>query len=204
MHRRFIKSIAAAPSALPVTPPSIEQELIRSLRQGETKAFSRLYDSYAPALYQIVLKIVKEEQLAQDVLQEAFVRIFHHFPDYDPGKGRLFTWLLNVTRNLAIDQIRSLAFRQRSLTHSFDMGKEYPLCLQTHQAELTGLQDLLLPLRAEEKILLELVFYQGYSGPEVARQLDIPLGTVKTRLRTAMGKLRHSLNREEGWVAKDG
>ncbi|MEP6628752.1 MAG: sigma-70 family RNA polymerase sigma factor, partial [Ginsengibacter sp.] len=91
-----------------------EEELIELLRNGDQSAFSYLYDNYSGALYNIIYKMLEQTELAEDVLQEAFVKIWNNFSSYDSSKGRLFTWMVNITRNLTIDTIRSKSFRKQS------------------------------------------------------------------------------------------
>jgi len=175
-----------------------EAELIRGLKAKDEKALAILYDRYAAALYGIVFKIVKEKELAEDVMQEAFVKMWNNFRDYDESKGRLFTWILNVARNLAIDKTRSKAFKnsyleissdQREVVHSREMS--------TSQPEYIGMKDLIKHLREEEKQMVDLIYFQGYTRTEVADELGLPLGTVKTRIRAAVIKLRKFFNINE-------
>ncbi|MES2733160.1 MAG: sigma-70 family RNA polymerase sigma factor [Bacteroidota bacterium] len=175
-----------------------ETELILALKARDEKALSILYDRYSAALYGIVFKIVKEKELAEDVMQEAFVKMWNNFRDYDDTKGRLFTWILNVARNLAIDKTRSKSFKNSFLEVSSDEREVFHSKeMSTQQPEYIGMKDLLIHLREEEKLLVELIYFQGYTRTEVADELGIPLGTVKTRIRSAIIKLRKFFNTNE-------
>lgn len=175
-----------------------ELELIQALKSKDEKALAILYDRYSGALYGIVLKIVKEKELAEDVIQEAFVKMWSNFRDYDETKGRLFTWILNVARNLAIDKTRSKSFKNTFLEVSSDERAVYNASeMSTQQPEYIGMKDLVKTLREEEKVLVELIYYQGYTRTEVAEELNLPLGTVKTRIRAAIIKLRKFFNVNE-------
>jgi RNA polymerase sigma factor (sigma-70 family) len=103
-------------SLLPEPPPPAEEQLVARLRAQDEAAMTEFYDRYSAALYGVILRIVRKEEEAEDVLQEAMVKIWHSFQSYDPSKGRLFTWVLNVCRNLAIDKIRSRQYRVSSHT----------------------------------------------------------------------------------------
>lgn len=181
---------------MPKATEHAEAELVKRLRQGDRKAFEALYDNYAGALYGILKKILKDDEKAQDVLQEAFVKIWRNIQAYDATKGRLFTWLLNVSRNLAIDALRRKDTAQASQTDPLD---DYVYLGQTDHTplalpDLDIVQKRIRRMRPEQQQVLELVYFQGYTHSEVAEALNIPLGTAKTRIHTAIKELRIHLN----------
>ena len=157
------------------------------LRQHDNKGFSYLYDRYAGALYGVILSIVDDAEMGADILQEVFVKIWRNIDRYDTEKGRLFTWMFNIARNQSLDVKRSKHFRDSRLsepltdTHSQLPGHPYP---ENHLSKLVA------ALRKEHSILIELSYFQGYTQEEIARQLNIPLGTVKTKLGAALKALR--------------
>ncbi len=104
-----------------------EQELVALLQQRNEKAFSYLYDNYSGALYGIVNGIVTDKEIANDVLQNVFVNIWRKIESYDASKGRLFTWMLNVARNAAIDELRSKGYRDSQKNKSLETGSKYPV-----------------------------------------------------------------------------
>ena len=165
-----------------------EHELVASLRKKEEEAFSYLYEHYSGALYGVIKQIVGDVELGNDVLQETFVNIWRRIESYDEAKGRLFTWMLNVARNAAIDKIRSKGFRQSQ--------RQIPLDGETIQTSVRpgiddyGLKKLILKLKDEQRLLIDLSYFQGYSHEQIATALHIPLGTVKTRIRSALTQLR--------------
>ena len=171
-----------------------EQELVALLQQRDEKAFSYLYDHYAGALYSIINQVVPDKETSTDVLQEVFTNIWKKIGSYDPVKGRLFTWMLNVARNAGIDKVRSRSFR--------DNQKNQPLPDDVNSSAIQsvrmntddyGLRKLVSRLRPEQKVLIELSYFQGFTHEEIARSLNIPLGTVKTRIRSALIELRTML-----------
>ena len=89
-----------------------EQELVNDLQQQDQQAFSYLYDNYSSALFGLIFKMVNDKELAEDILQEAFVKIWNNFSNYDSIRGRLFTWMINLTRNLTIDTLRSKGYKK--------------------------------------------------------------------------------------------
>ncbi|RYY62088.1 MAG: sigma-70 family RNA polymerase sigma factor [Chitinophagaceae bacterium] len=169
-----------------------EPELVALLQQRTDQSFSYLYDNYSGALLGVVGAIVNDQETARDVLQEVFVNIWRKIESYDPVKGRLFTWMMNVARNAAIDKIRSRGY-QDSLKN-----KPIPDNNDSITGELgvlpkvddVGLRKVLSTLKEDHRVLIELSYYQGFTHDEISKQLDIPLGTVKTRIRSALTHLR--------------
>jgi RNA polymerase sigma factor (sigma-70 family) len=171
-----------------------EGELVALLQQKDNAAFSYLYDHYAGALQGVVRQIVSDEELSEDVLQEVFVSIWRKIESYDPLKGRLFTWMLNVARNAAIDKVRSRSFQQGLKQRSLDDSNELIHPAVRPVGEDVGLRRVLLKLKDEQRQLIDLSYYQGFTHDQIAKALNIPLGTVKTRLRSALSQLRTLLS----------
>lgn len=165
-----------------------EYELVTALRNKDDQAFSYLYENYSGALYGVIKQIVADAELSNDVLQETFVNIWKRIDTYDAEKGRLFTWMLNVARNAAIDKTRSKGYQQTQ--------KHVPLDGEIIQPSVRpgiddyGLKKLILKLKDEQRLLIDLSFFQGFTHEQIATALHIPLGTVKTRIRSALIQLR--------------
>ncbi len=175
---------------MPETQKYTETDLILLLRQREQSAFSYLYDNYSGALYGIILSIVPDKELANDVLQEVFVKIWRQVDSYDASKGRLFTWMMNIARNASIDMLRSKGYQKtqqnRELTEAvYEKGGN----IVTNINQI-GLRKLVHSLKEEYKVLIELSYFQGFTRDEISKTLNMPLGTVKTRLRSALLQLR--------------
>jgi RNA polymerase sigma factor (sigma-70 family) len=175
------------------TGPYSEQELITALKSRDDQAFSYLYDHYSGSLYSIILQIVKRPETASDVLQEVFVNIWRKIESYDPIKGRLFTWMLNISRNASIDMLRSKNY-QNSLKNQEITDTVYGSDQVTQTSiDSIGLSKFLAKLRPEQRVLIDLAYFKGYTHDEIAQIEDIPLGTVKTRIRNALLQLREDL-----------
>ena len=170
-----------------------EAELLKGLQSHDEHAFSFLYDHYSKALFSIILPIIPQQELAEDVLQEVFVKIWQNIKLYDASKGRLYTWMLNIARNQSIDRTRSKDFNNRSKTT--ELSETVYNSMQRTEAKIddVGLAKTLNKLPDESRKLLELVYYHGYTQEEIANMLNIPLGTVKTRIRTTIIHLRKIL-----------
>ncbi len=173
-----------------------ENELITLLKQQDRKGFEYLYDHYSTALYGVVARIVRSEELAEDVIQEAFVKIWKNIAHYEKSKGTLFTWILNVARNTAIDKIRSQDYRKQSQIH--DMEHNVSMIDNQSKVELEvdhiGLEKVMHQLRPEHQLVVDYLYFRGYTQSELAKELDIPLGTVKTRIKMAINHLREILD----------
>jgi RNA polymerase sigma-70 factor (ECF subfamily) len=177
---------------LNVKPTYEEGELVSLLKQKDNQAFSYLYDNYAGALYGVVKQIVTDVEIGSDVLQEVFVSIWRKIDTYDASKGRLFTWMLNIARNAAIDKTRSKNYQQVLRQQPIDDNElSHPVIRPGYDDY--GLKRVLLKLKDEQRLLVDLSYYQGFTHEQIAKALNIPLGTVKTRLRTALTQLRTML-----------
>ncbi|WP_239691886.1 RNA polymerase sigma factor [Hymenobacter coccineus] len=180
---------------LPISlPTASEEDLVRRLKARDESALTLFYDRYASALFGVISRIVKDDDTAEDVLQEALVKIWNAFPAYDAEKGRLFTWVLNICRNLAIDKIRSRQYRVGTRTQGLDdsLAAQRMPAAETFRPEHIGLQEVVQTLVPEQRQIIDLLYFGGYTQSEVAEELKLPLGTVKTRARTAiklLGKL---------------
>ena len=161
------------------------------LNQQDQHAFSYLYDNYAGALYGIINQIVPDREIANDVLQEVFINIWKKIGTYDPAKGRLFTWMLNIARNASIDILRSRSYQDSLKNQSLPENvNSFGNTLVKPSIDDFGLRKVVNKLKEEQKILIELSYFQGFTHEEIARSLNIPLGTVKTRIRSALIQLR--------------
>lgn len=172
-----------------------EEELVSLVLQKDQQAFSYLYDNYAGALNTVILKMVENKELAEDVLQEAFVKIWNNFENYDKSKGRLFTWMLNVTRNLTIDTLRSKSFKKQQKIsgdeNSVSSVEDTKAGIDKFDA--MGLRKQVSDLKEDQRSIIDMAYFFGYTQDEISKHLGIPLGTVKTRMRTAITELRKKL-----------
>jgi RNA polymerase sigma-70 factor (ECF subfamily) len=136
--------------------------------------------------------VVKQNDVAEEVLQDAFLKIWDKIQAYNPEKGRLFTWMLNVTRNLAIDRNRSKEINKESKTDSLEnfVGNSETSETLEQSTDTIGLPESLIQLPAEQRFVVEHLYLKGFTQSELADEFDIPLGTIKTRLRLAMVQLR--------------
>ena len=168
-----------------------EQELVALLNQQDNEAFNYLYDHYSGALFTIINQIVPDKDTASDVLQEVFVNIWKKIDSYNAAKGRLFTWMLNIARNAAIDKVRSKGYRDNQRNQPMAESESSGMAMSTNPiVNDVGLKKVLTTLNEEYRKLIDLSYFQGFTHEEIAKMMGIPLGTVKTRIRSAISQLR--------------
>jgi RNA polymerase sigma factor (sigma-70 family) len=169
-----------------------EDNLIAALKKHDSDAFSYLYNNYKAALFTIIIQVIADKEIARDVLQDAFVTAWKNIDKYDPSKGRLFTWLYNVSRNCAINTTRSKAYQSEQKNDSLDYYVTYMDGKNSDNLNINqiGLRKQVQLLREDYKKVVELSYFNGFTHEEIAKILMIPVGTVKTRLRNALIELR--------------
>jgi len=172
-----------------------EEELVLLLKTGDQSAFSYLYDNYAGALNTVICKLISDQHLAEDILQEAFVKIWNNFSSYDATKGRLFTWMLNITRNLTIDTIRSKGYKSQAKIQNSDIAVTTVNnnSNENDKFDALGLREQTMQLKEEQKNVIDLAYFEGFTQEEISKKLGIPLGTVKTRIRSGISVLKKLL-----------
>ena len=173
---------------------NIENEVIALLKRGDQRAVSLAYQNYADALFGIVVRIVKSKEIAEEVLQDTFVKIWKNASKFDQSKGRLFTWFANIARNTAIDMVRSAKYQQLQKTENM----ENYVFTNTSKGETpeirdSGLEKVINSLDEKYRLIIDKLYFEGYSHSELSKEMGIPLGTVKSRLRLAIKELRQVL-----------
>ncbi len=163
--------------------------LVFRLKDGDSLAVSDLYDHYSDSLYGIASRIVRSEEVAQDVLQDAMVKIWKNIHAFNPEKATFFTWMLNITRNTAIDFLRK-SKKERPGSIQDVESDVYKSEGTVQNVNIIGLDALVKNLSAEQQLIVDYIYFRGYTQQEVSDELEIPLGTVKTRVRSAVQELR--------------
>ncbi len=169
-----------------------ETLLIERLQSQSQEAFSTLYDNYAPTLLGIIFNIVKDREEAENLLQDSFVKIWRGIRQYDSSKGRLFTWLLTICRNTALDYLRKCG-KLPTIEIQNAENDVYTNSV-TESISDTGLKNEVGKLEPAYREVISLIYFFGYTQQETSAILKLPLGTVKTRTRTALQLLRKQCN----------
>lgn len=169
-----------------------EENLVNLLKKKDRQGINYLYDNYSKVIYGVILKGVNKEEVAEDILQEVFVKIWKNIESYDPLKGRLYTWMLNIARNSVIDYLRSKQnmkdAQNQNIENSVNTINKIENSVQN--TDNIGLKQLVESLPENHKEVIDLVYFKGFTQDETSKELNIPLGTVKTRVRSAIGMLR--------------
>lgn len=167
----------------------LEKHIVELLQERNEKAISLLYEHYGDTLLGVANKVVRDEELAQDVLQESFVKIWKKSDSYDVSKAKLFTWLFRITRNTAIDKLRSVNTKTDKEIQ-IDVSDVYNLGVDTTRPEFMDVRENLDKIEHKYQIVLDALFFQGMTQQEASDELDIPLGTIKSRLKIGLRELR--------------
>ena len=173
-----------------ITTPTSDEYIIDLLRHRDTKGVSLMYDKYAAALLGVVTRVVHSKEIAEEVLQDVFSKAWRNFESYDASKGKLFTWLINIARNASIDATRAKGFNRQNQTLEnvvSSIDEQYQTITNPDTMDVRSLAQKLSP---DQYALIDLIYFKGYTQAEAAETMQIPLGTVKTRVRTAIGLLR--------------
>lgn len=175
-----------------------DQIIIAAMRKDGRKAIALILEKYGDALYGVVFKIVQSKEISEDIMQEAFVKMWKNAAAYDEKKGRLFTWLINIVRNTAIDKVRTTKFQQARKSLPLEKAVyENESLSQEMQIGDVGLQKAVGRLEAKYREVIDLLYLRGYTQKEATEALGIPLGTVKTRVKFAIRELRKALTDKE-------
>ncbi|RLJ32961.1 RNA polymerase sigma-70 factor (ECF subfamily) [Chryseobacterium sp. 7] len=172
-----------------------EEELIVLLKEKNENGFHYLYEHYSGALYGIILRIVQSKEYTEEVIQDVFVKIWNSIHQYDASKGRFYTWMINIARNTAIDYLKSKGFQNELKNQSLPdfVYNTAELSTTNNSSDYIGFTNVLKGLESDKQELIDLAYYQGYTQSEISEKLKIPLGTVKTKMRNALLKLKDLL-----------
>ncbi|MDO7171855.1 RNA polymerase sigma factor [Mariniflexile sp. AS56] len=172
---------------------SIEKEIVSLLERGDKKAITILYENYSDALYGVIKKIIQDDDTAQDVLQESFIKIWRYSKKYDSSKAKLFTWLYRIAYNTAIDKVRSQKNKDGKEVQ-MDKSPVYKISADELNQDVMDMQKHLSSLDEKYQIVINALFFEGMTQQEASDELDIPLGTIKSRLKIGLRELKKIYN----------
>lgn len=185
----------------PEQAPITDVEILRAIAGGDEQALGALYDRYRLILFGIILRILRSQPEAEDCLQEVFLQVWRRASTFEEERGRPFTWLVTLARSRAIDRLRSAGARERAVTEATRgvadaVSDAATDAVKSEQAK--AVRDALAELPEEQRRALVLAYFEGLTQTEIAERLQTPLGTVKTRMRSGMIKLRELLGERIG------
>ena len=172
-----------------------QEELLVLIYKKDERAFTHLYDMYSKSLFSVINVLVKNREEAEDVLQDVFFKIWKNIDSYQESKGRFYTWILNIARNTSIDKLRSKDFNNSkknlssdNFVHLFEDSNKL-----ANKIDSIGIQEFVKKLKPKCIQIIDLLFFKGFTQQEVADELEIPLGTVKTHNRNCINDLKNYL-----------
>ncbi len=171
--------------------------IIQKIENKDESGLNYLYKNYSSSLFGIILRIVKDNDVSEEVLQKTFVKIWNNINQYEEKKGTLFTWMSTIARNTAIDKIRLKSFQNTQKSESYDSTVHNYATTNINQNNI-DVDALMLKLEDKYKIILNKIYLEGYSQSDLAKELNLPLGTIKSRIRIALRILREELDSEKG------
>ncbi len=169
------------------------EELILKFQKKDEKAFEHLYDMYSDSMLGAIYNIVRDHDVAQEVMQDVFIKAWHKSDTYSSKKGRFFTWMLNIARNAAIDKTRSKDFKtsKQNLNADFFVGILESEDNLDNKTDAIGIAKFVKKLAKKCIEVIELLYFKGYTQTEASEALDMPIGTIKTRNRNCIKELRN-------------
>lgn len=176
-----------------------ESSLVQLIKLKDQSGMDYLHAHYRLALYRLILRIVKVDVMAEEVLQDVFVTIWQQIDRYDTYKGRLFTWMSQIAKNMAIDRLRSKDMRvwKNHVTGQVDWKEIAQLHSSSLKVDTLGVENLFVYLSARQRKVMQFIYIKGYTQSETAESCHMPLGTVKTLVRSSLKILRKILRTTE-------
>ena len=181
----------------------LEIDLLRRTGRGDRDSFEQLYDRYSGVLFSTAYRILNQQEAAEDLLQDVFVQIWEKAPMYDPARGKPLTWVITLTRNRAIDRLRSTQRRQKlseEIVREAEISDHRSDKSSADEVSLSeksqAVRSAVMQLSPDQRRAIELAFFSGLTQSEIAEKLKEPLGTVKARIRRGMMKLKDLLSSE--------
>lgn len=168
-----------------------DQEIVASLLRYEEKGLSLLYQNYSGSINGVIHRIVKSEDVAAEVLNDVFLKVFNSISSFDESKSKLYTWIARIARNASIDKLRSAEYKKKSVTSSMDANPFLENNSATNDSmDYINLSKILEVLDNETKRMVEMIYLEGYTYDDCGNELEVPVSTVKTKVRRALMKLR--------------
>jgi RNA polymerase sigma-70 factor (ECF subfamily) len=172
--------------------------IVEKMKQGDPAGLTAAYDRYGALAYSLIVRITRDASVAEDLVQELFLRLWNRIQDFDDSRGSLQVWVVAIARNMAIDYIRSAHSRFTARSRPIDQTDHFPISYKTSEVDSTlhnsrAVKEAFLSLNMNQRKVLEMAYFEGFSQSEIALRLQEPLGTVKSWIRSALSKLRTAM-----------
>jgi len=174
---------------------TIDLQIIELIKSGNEQGLRLLYKHYAPALHGVALRQLRNEMYAEEALQNTFMKVWSKIDQYDATKSTLYTWMINILRNSSIDISRTQKFQVEKKTISIDNNVHSSSFTESREFSMDA-KKLLEGMEDKYSVVLDYLYLRGYSQSELSEELDLPLGTIKTRVKKAIDILREKLDKE--------
>jgi RNA polymerase sigma-70 factor (ECF subfamily) len=168
---------------------SEDQELINRLRKGDKSAFREVYARYSQVVFNLALRMLRSREEAEEVVQEIFLQVWNKADSYDSQRGAISTWIVNIARSRSIDKLRTLGYRGQT-TELNDFSR----IIEDREESRKIIREALDSLPDNQRIAIEMVFFEGLTHIEAAERLNEPVGTIKTRIRLGVAKLKEKIS----------
>ena len=169
--------------------------LVSQFQKKDEKAFEKLYNMYNQSMHGVIFNIVRDHEIAEEIMQDVFIKAWEKADTYNASKGRFFTWLLNISRNAAIDKTRSKAYKKsgQNLNSDYFVDILHTKDNLNDQTDAIGIKKFVDKLADKCIKIIELLYFKGFTQKEASEELDMPIGTIKTRNRNCIKELRDSV-----------
>ncbi len=174
--------------------------IVEKLKQRDPSGLADAYDRYGTLAYSVMLRVTRNSGAAEDLVQELFLRVWNRSEDFDASRGSLCVWIMAIARNMAIDHIRSAHSRFSTRTRSLDQTDHSAISYKTSEVDSIldnskAVKEAFSTLNLNQRKVLEMAYFDGFSQSEIALRLEQPLGTVKSWMRSALARLRVAIQK---------
>ena len=174
----------------------LDQQLIGQVTEGDKTAFKEIYSRFSQVVYNLALRMLRDKEDAEEVVQEIFLQVWNKAHTYDPQRGAVSTWVLNIARSRSIDKLRTLGYRDKNIEideEKVNSKDDLSRTIEDREESRTVIRQALISLPDKQRIAIELVYFEGLTHLEAAEKLDEPVGTIKTRIRLGVMKLKEKI-----------
>ena len=174
----------------------LDQQLIDQVKKGDKSAFKEIYSRFSQVTYNLALRILRDKEDAEEVVQEIFLQVWNKAYSYDPERGAVSTWVMNIARSRAIDKLRTLGYRDKNIEideEKVNSNEDLSRTIEQRDESKNVIRQALDSLPDNQRIAIELVYFEGLTHMETAERLDEPVGTIKTRIRLGVMKLKDKI-----------